>query len=174
MAIKIKKQVEPATDGERCQFYEDVIDGHVKAKNSSGSVIDLQQNAEGSVFGTEYSEIRSTVDATTGSGSFQPVLTLNTEIVPTGKYLISFFYNWGYSTVQRDFVAQIMIDDKNVIMVHQQEPKDPGVDQRNITSGSIPVELTQGSHKIELQYRAQQNGDTARIYNMNLQIWRVE
>lgn len=173
MAIKIVKQEEPANDANRCQFYEDTVDGHPKVKNSSGIVVDLQAAAEGGIFGTRYSFVSDNTASSTGSNTYQTALTLTTPVLPEGNYNVTFFYNWGYNSTGRDFMGQLIVDDTTVIMEHRQEPKDPGTDQRHVASGNIPITLTAGVHTIKLQYKCQNSGDNARIRNKSIQIWRT-
>ena len=171
MALRFKKQSTPATDPDRGQIYEDIADGRVKIKNSSGLVIDLQQAVEASVFGNNYQSAEKLPAATTSSSSLIDHLIMNTPTIPAGTYLVSFYYNWGYSSTINDFRAEVLVDG-NIIMEHREEPKDTDTNQQHVASGTIPVTFSSSSnHEIKLMYGG--DGSTARIRNVRLIIWRA-
>ena len=171
MALRFKKQSTPATDPDRGQIYEDVADGRVKIKNSSGLVIDLEQAVEDSVFGNNYQEAEKLQSASTSSSSLVDHLIMNIPTIPVGTYLVSFYYNWGYSSTINDFKANVLVDG-NVIMEHCEEPQNSGSDQQYVVSGTVPVTFsTMTNHEIKLKYGG--SGGTARIKNVRLMIWRA-
>lgn len=173
MAIKLIRQAEPATDPNRCQLYEDVADNKPKVKSSTGNVTDLEEKSSLPVFGSNYKSASNSTAVTTTATTYSTVLTLTTDDLPVGEYIVGFFYNWGYGNTSYNFMSRIEIDSSDVIMIHEQEPKDTGTDVRQIGSGSIPVSMTAGVHQIRLQFRSQRSGDEARMRNMSMYIWRT-
>ena len=173
MAIKFKKQIEPDTDSERSQIYEDSSDGHPKIKDSSGNVYDLRQIVEGSSFGNNYKFALLDNPISTTSTSWKNVIKFETDVLVDGFYNIAFTYTWRYSAGNRDFQARVLIDDSLEVILHREEPKDSGSDQRFLRSGNLPIHLGDGIHTLQIQYRTSSTSDTANIYYANMQIWRT-
>lgn len=172
MSLVVLKQPEPPTHADHFQMYEDDADNHVKAKNSLGVVTDFTSISQIEPYGSFFQYAEKKPMSSTSSSSLVDHLQFNTPALVAGVYIVSFYYNWGYSSTSRDFHAEIFVDG-NDLMIHRQEPKDTGSDQRNIASGLIPVVLAAGVHEVSLMYGATNNYDTARIYNTNLMIWRA-
>ena len=131
--------------------------------------------------------VRDDVAKGTQGTSFVERLSLNTTIPSTGNYKISWTYEWSVNSTQNDFEARIQVDNSTTILNHIQEPKDSGgsgvtvinldggtfnsgTDQRHVESGFDIINLTSGSHVIDLDMANQVNGTEATIYKAIISI----
>ena len=119
-------------------------------------------------------------EQTTSSTSWQTYLTKNINGINRNNLFraaINIF--WGYSSASRDFQARILINGVQAGEIFRCEPKDGGSDQRK-TDG-VPLYLSsskfpdlQTDNIFEIQFRASDSGDTARMYRALLEFWRVQ
>lgn len=132
-------------------------------------------------FGSEYQYVQSPNVFQTTSTTFQPTITLNTPIIPAGRYRISWFYNWNFSATFLDFEARIVLDGSTVLYNHMEEPTvftgtdTPGA-QLVPASGFTIVDLTNGIHSILLEYRSSSFfifTFTASVQTPILEIYRI-
>ena len=112
------------------------------------------------------------LSSTTSTGWIQKV-RLTTADVPAGTYRISTFYNWSHNSVSTEFQARIQIDDSVTIYEHNEEPGASSTDAYWDASGFHWVSLSDGTHTIDLDFRSDNNGDTASIRNARLEFWRI-
>jgi hypothetical protein len=126
------------------------------------------------VFGTEYHYIEDEEISTTTSNIFVGKLRLTTRNIPEGEYRISWNYQWNLeSTISYDFKGRVQIDDSIIIMTHQEEPKDGGVNQLRQLSGFKTIDLTDGVHTIDIDFCRSDSQGTAIISNARIEIFRV-
>lgn len=125
--------------------------------------------------------IRSTTGLINQTTTFDDYLILTTTVPETGNYKISWSYTWSYNNGGDDFNARIQIDNSTTIMEHKQEPKDTagtgeslsttaggtvnsGTNQKHLASGFDIVNLTSGSHTIDLDFSSTTANAEATIY----------
>jgi hypothetical protein len=118
----------------------------------------------------------------TTSESWQQAQRLNFTAPATGRYRISWSYMWSFDGTSRDFECRVQLDDSVDLYgneVHVQEPKDSngwgagGTDQRFPVSFFRNVNVTAGSHYVDIDYRSGDDDDTAAIHFSNIEVWRV-
>jgi len=114
-------------------------------------------------------------------------LRLSVTVPSTTNYKIGVSYTWSLNDGAQDLRAQVEIDDTNVIIEHQQEPKDTagtgitlplvgggtgntGTNQRHLASGFEVVQLSAGEHTIDLDFAGSAANDFAAIYRACLTI----
>ena len=129
-------------------------------------------------FGAWYKAKASTGLSTTTSSSWQNKITLNTPWLDAGTYRVAVAYQWYYTSIQTDFEAQVILDQgdpgENVIFMHIQEPQDAGTDQRNTIDFFREKTLTEGKHKLELEFRSGNGSATAGIRRARLEVYEVD
>jgi len=133
-----------------------------------------------SVYGSEYFYGQNLIPATNTTTSPQAYATaVYSGLNSTGLYEVEVGFNQGYSSGQRDFIGELNISGTGtvvgVVKTFRVEPKDAGADQRLWAYGKIVLSGAElGAGSAILQYRTQQNGDTARIYDGIVTITRVQ
>lgn len=90
--------------------------------------------------------------------------------IPAGKYRIGWNYQWALFNNNKEFMARVVIDDKD-IMYHAQRPKYYRDTYYN--SGFRYIDLEEGEHVIYLDYKPERRV-VASIWNAELEFWRVE
>lgn len=143
-----------------------VKDGEPFVKLDNGTIVSFQ-----SVFGQNKTVQKKVALETTG-GSEATYDTLNLSFLPTGKYRVGIRYVWNHSSGANDFIGDCRLDGNSLWEIHQQEPKDGGTDQRNPFYAFTEVDLS-GNHAITINYESS-NTNTARIYESEIEVWRVE
>lgn len=117
-----------------------------------------------------YTAVDNTTNLTSNT-AFQTKLELIiSDNLPVGVYRLEYQYKWQYSRSTRDFFGQV-IQGANVIMSHQQEPKDPT--SQHILSGFSPALNLSGPVTFSMQYRAQNGSDTATISDARMSLQMV-
>ena len=113
--------------------------------------------------------------------TFQPYMSLVTNIPETGNYKIFWSYTWSYNNGSADFRARAQIDNTTTLFEHIQEPKDiagtginlpntdggttnSGTNQRHLASGADVINLTAGAHTIEIDFACSNANEEAAIY----------
>lgn len=130
------------------------------------------------IFGSEPQIFRNQVQASTTSNTFVDYMNVNTTSLAGGTYRIGVSYVWRQSSARDKFSARVLLDGTPVIFdpngsgEHQQEPKDPQADQRHPAAGFDWFVLTAGVHTIQLQFR-EQDGNTAFLFNAQIELWRI-
>lgn len=130
-----------------------------------------------SLFGsTKVFADRQDDQTTTDGTNWTTYLTTNGNNFPTdGRYVIFLSFFYGYSVDTRDFESRILIDGAQVGEILKLEGKDSGTDQRvPATIMAITTNnLTNSNFQVQHQFKAQQNGDEARMYSSTIGIWRI-
>jgi len=90
--------------------------------------------------------------------------------VPAGKYRIGWNYQWALLNNNKEFMARVVVDDKD-IMYHAQRPK--YYHDTYYNSGFRYIDLEEGEHVIYLDYKPERRV-VASIWNAELEFWRVE
>jgi len=107
-----------------------------------------------------------------GSNVYIPGLTLATPAnLPAGDYRINWYYNWAKSNNSNDFHGRVQLDG-NTIHIHEQEARDPGIDQAHAVSGFQNVTLTAGVHDIVFEIARESSG-TSFAKNIRVDYWRI-
>ncbi len=125
------------------------------------------------VFGTEFGFFQSIPVASTTSDTFQTKLSGATASLPAGLYRIAVSYGWNLDSTTTDFEARLLLDGISG-MTHRQEPSDSGTDQQRYVARVLYLNLSAGTHTLNLEYRATQAGDTASIWDAVIEYWRVQ
>ena len=122
---------------------------------------------------TEQHYAESETEQQTTNNAYDEKLKLTTSSLSGGTYRISWYYEWRYSTIQRNFKARVQIDDTTTIAEQAQEPKDAGGDIFQCISGFKRITLSPGIHTIDLDWSAEDLGDTATIRRARLELWKT-
>ena len=100
-------------------------------------------------------------------------LKLTTGNLPAGLYRIGWSYRWWFHNTGRDFEGRVQLNNHIDLMLHQQEPKDTGSDQKHRAAGFAYYSLS-GVNEIDIDYCSSSSGYTAMIAEARLELWRVD
>lgn len=142
--------------------------GNTLGYNENGTWVPMNN-----VYGTQFHQASSEPESTTMGPTFVQKLRLTTASLPSGAYMISWYYEWRYSSAGNNFLAQIQINDTTTIMEHVQEPKDPNASQSQPASGFYYASNLSGIQNIDLDFAGSSGPPTAGIKRARLQIYRV-
>jgi hypothetical protein len=109
---------------------------------------------------------------TSTAPTFTQKLRLTTNTLVSGNYIITWYYEWKYTSNTTDFLARVQLNDTTTIMEHQQEPSDAGTDQAYVASGWYYGPTLSGVYNIDLDF-ARNGGGTSYMRRARLSIWRV-
>lgn len=130
------------------------------------------------IFGRVYAE--NNAIGTTTSGAFQTALTANITVpAGGGVYEISWYYEWNFDSTGGDFVGRVQLDNSIDLMEHRAEPQDSagggfgGSDQSFPVQGFAQVNLTAGSHTVDIDIASGDGFNTAAIRRRRIKIVRV-
>ncbi len=121
--------------------------------------------------------------------SFQQALRLDYDIPEAGNYELSVSYIWSYNATNNDFIARVQINDTDIFVEHEQEPRDSagtgiivdaieggsfntGTDQRLPFSYSEVITLPAGVGFVDLDIRNQQSNLSATVYKASITLKR--
>lgn len=125
-------------------------------------------------FGTIFFDAYNECVSTTTSSEWQSKLIMTIPVLVSGKYRISFFYEWAFANPSADFCAMVHIDNESIIVSNQRnEPADSSGYTWTPTSGFMYTNLSAGIHTIEIKYKSAVNGKSAQIRYARLEIWRI-
>jgi len=129
-----------------------------------------------SIFGSEYDYAESESESSTTSSDYQQKLRLTTETLPAGDYRIGWSFEHTSSTDRVDAVFNIEVDDTtsiNELLPATQKKYADGAWYNQ--SGFKHVSLTNASHTVDLDYKANvdEEAGTTYIRKARLEIWRV-
>ena len=131
------------------------------------------------VFGRDAFDVSDAVVSTTPSTTFQDKIN-QTLTLEGGRYRISYSYGWNHNSQATDFEARILVDSVVQGQIHKQEPKDSagsfgttGSDQRHIVTRVFYINLTPGTHVLQLQFRTSNAGTASSIWDAMIEGWRV-
>lgn len=147
--------------------------GEIFRKLPSGAEAQLLTSVSVTIFGDEFQKAESLALDTTTLDTFVSKLLLTTGIVPAGDYRIGWNFGWSHSATNRNYLSRMFQDGTTELWTHIARPVTSGADQIFRNSGFAIVTLTNAVHTFDLQFRASQAGDTARITEARSEIWRV-
>lgn len=135
-----------------------------------------------SVYGRDFTynqNLNPATNTTTNPQAYATAVYNNLDGDSQKIYEIDLGFTYRYSTGQRDFIGELNIigngTTTGVVKVKRQEPKDNGGDQRFWASGKYYLngqELGAGGQLV-FQFYAQQNGDTAEVFDGFVNVKRV-
>lgn len=131
-----------------------------------------RRRADG-IWGAEFADAADLTASTTTSTTFQQKLRLSVTGIPAGRYRVGFKFSWAYSATAGAFGARVQVDDTTGLFSMYSEPPRPNVNDEHSVGAFSFVTLTAGDHDIDLDYRVERAGDTARIENARIEFWRV-
>lgn len=157
--------VDPSTEGEVRNN-----GGTLKAKDSEG-VFNLRSS--GSIFGSEADDAESLGESQTSTEfpSYAQKLRLSTSSLPEGRYRIGWSFEWLGDAIADYFYTRIQLDDSTDLMNMKAEPKD--TDNWHPIGGFAYVDLSSGTHTIDLDYACERSVAPMGIRKARLEIWRV-
>ena len=150
---------------------EDSAAGNAKKRVQIGNL----PGGGGAVFGQDYSRVEDTAQDTTTSNSFQDKLTMTTGVL-TGTYRVSWSAVIGQSNTQDKCEARLRNTTDSVTVGNQNasgiriEPKDSA--NRYPVGGWDLVVFSGAAKTFVIQWR-EQDGNTARIEDARIEIWRI-
>jgi len=128
-------------------------------------------------FGKDFDASLKTADETTTGSSFTVYSSLTFDVTAESTpniYRINANFVWGHNSASNDIRVQLLLDGVQVGEELRQEPKDAGADQRYYSNILGPgLNLTAGSHTIDLQYRPATASRVSRMFQASLEVWRV-
>jgi hypothetical protein len=120
----------------------------------------------------EYETSSEDIHSTT-STNWQQKLRLVLTDLAVGKYKIDWYYEWAYSHGNSKFKARIELDDTDTCMETAVRPSESSVSDYRDGSGFAYVNLTGGSHHIDLDYCSSKRGKTSYIRRARIALRRV-
>ena len=146
--------------------------GEILTATSSTTAEWKPASSSESVFGSEYYYDESLKESGTTSSSYELKLTLTTGLLSGGNYRISWFYNYRATSTSGDFVARIEMEDRTIIMEHEQEVKDSGSNIKQQGSGFNKITLTPGKKTFNLKY-SNASSRASYISNARIEIFKI-
>lgn len=125
------------------------------------------------ILGSNEFETASENISTTTSTSWRQKLRLELSDLEAGKYRIDWYYEWAYSNGNFQFRSRVQIDDTDTYMEQEVRPTPANADKYRNSSGFAYMDLTSGSHNIDLDYCSSKNGKTAYIRRARISARRV-
>ena len=110
--------------------------------------------------------------------TFQVKVTLNAGVLPAGDYKIKATYGWNLDGTGDDFEGRIMLNGVQQGELHKQEPKDAaggdptGTTQRMYNHRERFLTLAAGAQTFTLEWRTDDAGVEASIWEASLELWR--
>lgn len=147
--------------------------GQVLTYDSTQGAWKPSTNSSANIFGSEFQEqTRNTLASTT---STTPLLyTSFSKTVPAGKYRIGAFIIWNLSTTTSNFISELRVNGVSIGMLSI-EANEAGTDIRTPSTGFFYYTVPSAqSLDIEIYFRPEVNGITARMYFATLEFWRVQ
>jgi len=123
-------------------------------------------------FGSWYGYTLEDSQTDTSSTSWIQKATFSVAGVPVGIYRVGWYYEWQYSNRTRNFQAQVQLNNSYTLASQSQEPKDAQSTQWAPVSGFTYVYLSTGSNYVDLDFRASNTSDTAKIRRARIEFWR--
>jgi hypothetical protein len=113
----------------------------------------------------------SEAESSTTSTTFQEKLTTTISGLSYGAYRIGWYYQWQQVNSNFKFLAQIQVNDTDIIMTHEERPANAGT----WTSQSGFYYLTaSGTIQADLDFATESVGKVCSIRNARIEFWRVE
>jgi len=132
---------------------------------------DFQGQIDGVVFGLNFQEAEEAGPISTTSKNFSEALTLITSSLPPANYKVGWCFEWNMSNSSYPFVCRVQVDDTTTLM--ETNIRTPDANSWNVLSGHKCIDLTSGSHDIDVDFKSSKNGKTASIRNIRLEFWRI-
>lgn len=145
--------------------------------NSSLNVKDAIDTLSNRHYGKDFSLEEKVASETVSGGSFVTYSTLNfvtTNEANTNRYRLNCDFIWGHDSASNDIRVRALLDGSQIGEEMRVEPKDQGAKQRiqnNLLAYGL--NLTNGNHVLELQYRPASASRTSRMFRSRLEVWRV-
>lgn len=133
----------------------------------------------GGVFGNQAGFAESIpVSILSGSGWMEKVSLVTDDLMP-GDFLVQWSYQWNLDSTVRDFEARVELNDTTTIWEHVQEPKDnlgnfqgTGSNQKHATNFAKILNLS-GINTIDLDWRSPPGSNIeASIWEARITLWR--
>jgi len=118
-------------------------------------------------------ETSSESESTTTSTDWQQKLRLELTDLVAGKYRIDWYYEWAYSHGNFQFRSRVQIDDTDTYMEQEVRPTPASTYKYRDATGFAYVNLTGGSHHIDLDYCSSKRGKTSYIRRARIALRRV-
>jgi len=122
-------------------------------------------------FGTYYGWGGDTSAQSTNSTSWVQAVRVNVPSIPDSYFRVGWYFEWRRNTASNDFKAQVQIDDTETIMSMNEESKD--VNSWHPASGFAILDLSTGTHTIDVDFAGETTGNTSYIRNIRIEYWRV-
>lgn len=110
--------------------------------------------------------------SSTTSTVFQNKLTVVTPALLLGDYLLVVSYGWNYSQVTSSFEARITQGGGQLGQLHTQEPKDANAAQGLYLSRSYELAGLSGVQTFAVDWRSINGGQTSRIWETSIRLYR--
>lgn len=122
------------------------------------------------VFGQNYQNVDSITESTTTLAIFQDKINFITPSIPSGTYRFDYSYMWQTPT-NTTCEYQVVID--GVVRSGVRAYRVTHTSVYGGDAGYFDLVLTAGTHTVSLQWRAQAAGNTAKIKEARISLFRV-
>ena len=133
----------------------------------------------GGVFGNQAGFAESIEVSTLSGSDWLQKVSLTTDNLASGNYLVQWSYQWNIDSTTQNFEARVELDNAT-IWNHAQESKDRGGSFENTgTDQKIPVSFAKilnlsGVHTIDLDWRSPPGTNIeASIWDARIVLWRI-
>jgi len=126
------------------------------------------------LYGQHYQYKTKNVDASTSSVIYEDYLTMDTPVLPAGKYMLEAQYIWR-TAGSNTFMSSALSIDGASNETHVDSSSKNNVIQRAVTTGFFEVEFpTAMAHTFIIQYKSEGAPGTVYLYSASIKIIRVE
>jgi len=143
---------------------------YVCVDNTAGAAIWNLVGIYGS-FGKSYTYGKSLDENSTDGEEWIKKLTLTTDDLDAGLFRASWSFLRGASSTSAHLEVRITIDDTTILHQGLYESKDKNV--RAVVSGFDVLNLDEGSHKIDFEFRKEPSNGTVIVSKVIVDLWKV-
>jgi len=145
------------------------------SKHLSAHLAGIDNSLTSITFGSNFNYSESSGSFSTTSNTFQRAHRMNVPDIPTGLYRIGWNYFWRIGTTSQNIIVRIQTNDivDLVSPYHSEEPKDAKSDQNIPASGYKYVNLSSGSHFIDIDIKSDKNGIESCLNSASFEMWKV-
>ncbi|MCK5603410.1 hypothetical protein KAR91_16110 [Candidatus Pacearchaeota archaeon] len=130
------------------------------------------------IFGSEFYYSESEGESSTTSEVWQEKVNINTGTIPAGTYKFTWYYEWSFSRFLDPGAGYGVHVNWGAITLHEVDmvPSKYGIYGNGCfysCGGFGEKELTEGTHKIALNYKANGDASVTYIRRARVTLWRV-
>ena len=145
----------------------------IKSFDQSGAVTDERWVFTGSIWEPRgyFHYVSAESEQSTTSTAYQTALTVTTDVIPAGDYVIMWQAATRNTSLGFATLARVQVDGSDVIDEHYYSMKDTSTNQRMPIAGTRRVNFaTDAAHTIDFDYHKESGSGTSYLYNTRLAI----